>query len=223
MDVLTINFMAITRMFFMLLHVFAVVAAGMGIAFGDYAIFARHKTDANLLGRAGLAVSVALFVLWVTGLSVIWMDTGFVWAVLATKPKLLAKLTVVILLTMNGIALHKIVFKRLCEAQNEPLRAAKLPAVLGAISVVTWLYAAFLGLAKPVASLLGYVGFMGLYFFLLIIAIATALALVSPRLARRLTHTEHSNGLVKTPNFMDQNIEKKGGLICATMGTNALS
>jgi len=63
------------------------------------------------------------------------------------------------------------------------------------------LYAAFVGLAKPVAPLLGYVGFMGLYFVTLAIGIAVALLLMGPRLAHRLTRAQHSNGLVIAPDF----------------------
>jgi len=194
MDALAIDLVAIARMTLILLHVLAMAAAGAGIAFGDYAIFARHRIDAGLLHKAGRAVTVALGMLWLSGLAVIWMDTRFEWAVLAVKPKLLAKLTVVTLLSINGVALHGVAFKRLSEVHSEALRAAKLPAVLGAISVVSWLYAAFVGLAKPVAPLLGYVGFMGLYGVALAAGIAMALLLMGPRLAHRLMLVQNPGG-----------------------------
>lgn len=201
MEILAIDLAAIARMTLILVHILAVAAAGAGIAFGDYAIFSQHRIDTRLLYKAGQAVTAALLMLWMTGLVIIWMDTHFEWAVLVTKPKLLAKLTVVTMLSINGVALHCIVFKRLSTAQNDALVAAKLPSVLGAISVVTWLYAAFVGLAKPVAPLLGYVGFMGLYFVVLIIGVVAALILMRPRLAQRITLAEHASGMAVSPHL----------------------
>lgn len=187
MEVQAVEVTELVRMVLILVHVLTVAAAAVGIAFGDYAIFARPRIDADLLHKAGTAVAVTLLLLWLTGLAVIWIDTGFEWAVLMAKPKLLAKMTVVMLLTANGGALHQFVFKRLCSRQSASRLSARLPAILGAISVVTWLYAAFLGLAKPIAPLLGYSGFIGLYIAALVAGIAVALYLIEPRLAARLT------------------------------------
>lgn len=189
------------RLGLILLHVLAVVGAGAGIAFGDYAIFAGRRIDAPLLRRAGQAVTAALGILWLTGLAVIWIDTRFEPALLASNPKLLAKLTVVTLLSLNGVALHRFGFPRLCGTPKDPSRAAKLPALLGAISVVTWLNAAFLGLAKPAARLLGYSGLMGVYFGTLAIGIAVASLVMLPRLADRIALKQRPMRVVVTPNI----------------------
>lgn len=186
-----VEFNALVRMFVLFLHVLTMVAAGAAIAFGDYAIFAHRHIDIALLRKAGFVVSLALLGLWFTGLTLIWIDTQFEWVVLAAKPKLLAKLTVVTLLTLNGIALHLMAFERLCEPKYEVQSSAKIAALLGAISVVTWLYAAFLGLAKPASALLGYSGFMALYGICLAIAIAVAMLLIRPRLLERLMSNRH--------------------------------
>ena len=199
MEIQSVDLVSLARMALILLHVLAVAAAGASIAFGDYAIFARRQIDAALLYRSGQAVTAALIVLWMTGLAVIWMDTRFQLAALAANPKLLAKLTVATLLSLNGVALHRIGFKRLCGGQAVASRAATLPTVMGAISVVTWLNAAFLGLASPVAPLLGYAGFMGLYFGTLAIGIAVALVVMRPRLARRVALTQQPMELVIAP------------------------
>lgn len=173
------------RMLLILGHVLAVAAAAVGIAFGDYAIFARPRIEAALLHKAGTAVTAALLVLWCTGLAVIWIDTAFEWTVLVAKPKLLAKMTVVTLLTLNGLALHQVVFKRMDGRTVASPLSAHVAAALGGVSVVTWLYAAFLGLAKPFAPLLGYSGFMCLYFAALASGIAVALYLIEPLLSAR--------------------------------------
>lgn len=46
--------------------------------------------------------------------------------------------------------------------QADPQQAAVLGRSYGAISA-TRLYAAFVGIAKPVAAMLGYMGFMGMF------------------------------------------------------------
>lgn len=186
-----VEFDALVRMFVLFLHVLIMVAAGAAIAFGEYALFAHRHIDTALLRKAGFVVSLTLLGLWLTGLALIWIDTRFEWVVLAAKPKLLAKLTVVTLLTLNGIALHLIAFERLCEFKYEVQSSAKIAALLGAISVVTWLYAAFLGLAKPAAAMLGYSGLMALYGICIAIAITVAMLLVRPRLLDRLMSNRH--------------------------------
>ena len=186
-----VDFAALGHMFVLFVHVLTMVAAGAAIAFGDYAIFAHRNIDIALLRKAGFVVSLALVGLWLTGLTLIWIDTRFEWVVIAAKPKLLAKLTVVTLLTLNGIALHLVAFKRLSEPKYNVQHSAKLAALLGAISIVTWVYAAFLGLAKPVAPLLGYSGLMALYGICVAISITVAMRLVRPRLFDRIMTNRH--------------------------------
>lgn len=189
MTLVTIDWLAVMRMTLVFAHVLAMAAACAGIAFGDYAIFARERIDAALLRKSASAVTAALLALWVTGLTIIWLDIGFDLIALAAKPKLLAKLTIVTLLSLNGVALHYVGFTRLCVAQAQPLNAARVPAVLGAISVVTWLYAAFAGLAKPLALALGYSGFLTIYLLVICLAIIVALAFMRPHLAQRMARS----------------------------------
>lgn len=186
MDLQAADPLALLRMLLLFAHVLAVIAAGAAIAFGDYALFAHPRVDGVLLQRAGAAVSVALLALWLSGAAIIWLDTGFDPARLADSPKLLAKLSVVTLLTLNGIALHRVAFRRLARPGPLPAPALYLPAMLGAVSLVSWLFAAFIGLAGPATPLLGYAGFMGLYGLALALGIGTALWLIQPRLACRL-------------------------------------
>lgn len=178
---------AVLRMALILTHLLAFAVAAAGTAFGDFAIFARQRVDTELLHQATQAVAGALALLWLSGLAIIGLDTGFALDALAQRPKLLAKLTVVAVLTLNGAALHLHVFDRLSQPQANPLCAASLPSVLGAVSAASWLYAAFVGVAKAVTPLLGYGGFMALYGLTLAVAVAVALTVVRPRLASRLT------------------------------------
>lgn len=186
MDFQGIEIAAITRMSLILLHIIAVIIAGIGIAFGDYAILLKKHIDTRLLYSSTQIISIALFLLWLTGLAVIWVDTGFDFSLLTSSPKLLAKLTVVSILSANGIALHLLVFKKLRCKEINTRRTAALLTTLGAISLVSWLYAIFVGLAKPVAPLLGYSGFVGLYGTAIMLGVAMALILVKRKVALKL-------------------------------------
>lgn len=178
---------AILRMLLVFGHLLALLVAGAGIAFGDYAIFARPRIDADLLHAASRLVSGALLGLWATGLAIIGLDTGFALVGVTEQPKLLAKLTVVVVLSVNGLALHRFAFRRLVDANGADARILWLAPVMGAISIVTWLYAMFVGLARPAAPYLGYDGFVRLYVVILLTGIVAALLLVRPRLRARLS------------------------------------
>lgn len=129
---------------------------------------------------------MTLIALWVTGLSVIWLDTGFDIDLLLTKPKLLAEITVVSLLTLNGIGLHWLALPALGKKHTDTQHAALMPSLLGAISGATWLFAAFVGVGKAVTPMLGYSGFMVLYGLSVVAAVAVSLAVVRPQLAKRM-------------------------------------
>lgn len=177
---------AVARMSLIVVHLFAFCAAGAAVAFCDFAIFARRRLNRALLTRALGVVGVTLVLLWLSGLSIIWLDTSFSFELLLAQPKLQAKLTVVSLLTLNGFALHGIVFRRLMRPDGETARTGLLPTVLGAVSAATWLFAAFLGVCKPLVPALGYPGLMLLYAAALSLALLVALGIVRPRLIANL-------------------------------------
>ncbi len=167
-------------------HLLAFASAAAAIAFGDFALFARRRIDAALLARAARVVAWSLAALWATGLALTWIDTGFAPAALASRPKLLAKLSVVTLLTLNGVALHRFAFPRLTGRRIADRAELRAIVLLGGMSAATWLFAAFLGVARPLAGVLGYGGFMVMYGLVLGVGCAAALRVVRPRLARRL-------------------------------------
>ena len=181
---------AVARMGLILCHLLAFALAAVGIALGDLALFRKRRVDGEMLGHAQQVVKWALYALWATGLAVIWLDTRFDLAVLASKPKLLAKLTVAVALSANGWLLHRVVFQRFTAAQDDPARAATLPAVAGAISAASWVFAAFIGVGKAVAPLLGFGGFIGLYLAVVSLAIGVSLAIIRPILAARMLRPE---------------------------------
>ena len=117
----------------------------------DMAI-ARASFTRGWLSRMATTISRLLIALWLTGLAIIWIDTGFEWAALTDKPKLVLKLLCVCVLTVNGLFLHYLSFPVL--TQNGPLSVANsmLLSVTGALSTCHWMAAAFVGIAKPLGQ-----------------------------------------------------------------------
>ncbi len=94
----------------------------------------------------------ALVVLWVTGLALVivgYLDNPQQYLM---NPKLWAKFTVVSILTLNGLLLHYFSFPRVVSHTGllgrSPLEQS-LIAATGAISSTSWLFACFLGIARP--------------------------------------------------------------------------
>ena len=181
--------MELVRMFLVLGHLAALMAAAIAVAFGDFALLGRRQIQADLLHSASKAVAIALGALWLTGLSIIYVDTHFALAVMLAKPKLMAKLTVVVLLTLNGIFMHAKVLPALqrvyARAQGQVV--ARLATRVGAISAAGWVFGVFLGVAKPLAPILGYAGFMVLFAAVVAGALVVSSQVVLPELRRRLT------------------------------------
>lgn len=196
---------AVTRMLLVFAHMICLAAAGGFILLGDYAIFGqKNKINTQLLQKSAQYTLFVLLGLWFTGGSIIWLDTQFSPALLMSQGKLLAKLNVAIALSANGWLLHTIAFPSLSRTteQHNALRAATWPAILGAVSLSSWIYAAFLGEARPLSTYLGYQGFIGLYVAFVMVAIAVSFIAIRPRLAEQMSSNEANAGIVsrnKTP------------------------
>ncbi len=119
--------------------------------------FALLKGESPGHGSEGLAVTVtaALVILWLTGAVLIGVDAASsgLWKTLS-NPKLQAKLMLVTLLTLNGVVLHASILPMLQESgglldlgERDRLRAIWA----GAISGVSWMAAAFFGIARPLS------------------------------------------------------------------------
>ena len=108
--------------------------------------------DGDHLVSLQTTVGRCLLALWITGAVLIGMDISVKgWSVLA-NPKIQAKIAVVALLTLNGFALHGMVLPALRRVNcilhlNMSMR--QFAALTGAISGVSWLYAAALGVGRP--------------------------------------------------------------------------
>lgn len=175
----------LVRSLLIFLHLAAMIAAGISIAFGDYAILRHRPVNRDLMVKASRAVTWSLVALWLTGLSIISLDMSTVALTLAKAPKLQAKLTVVLILTANGFLLHRFTLTALGGRKRPSEQQVKLAAILGAVSATSWGYAMFLGVAKAWAPILGATGFLLLYALGLAFGIAVSLRWVRPMLMRQ--------------------------------------
>lgn len=172
----------LARSLLIFMHLAAMIAAGISIAFGDYAILRHRPVIRGLMVKASRAVTWSLVALWVTGLSVISLDMSTVALTLAHAPKLQAKLVVVSVLTLNGFLLHRYTLHALGGRRAPTEQQVRLAAILGAVSAASWGYAMFLGVAKAWAPILGVTGFLLLYTLGLAVGIAVSLRWVRPML-----------------------------------------
>ncbi|WP_322364824.1 hypothetical protein [Pseudomonas sp. Teo4] len=110
--------------------------------------------DSTHMARLQKSVTNALIFLWLTGAAVIGIDYLEKGMNYFSNPKLHAKIIIVLLLTFNGMLLHRYVLPALLKAGslldlNIGVRMFALFS--GALSGVSWLYAAMLGVGRPLA------------------------------------------------------------------------
>jgi hypothetical protein len=166
-------------------HLVAFAVALGAVLREDMELLARRRVDVRRLARAARTLTMALAVLWATGLALVGLDIGFDPSAVAAAPKLAAKLAVVAILTANGVALHALAFPML--TRRDPRLA--LPLLLGAVSTASWLYASFVGVSRLVAPRLSFADYMAMYALVLALAGAVALVVIGPLMRRAYAST----------------------------------
>lgn len=148
---LPLDWMSGLRLGLLFAHLLACVFALHDVLQADWRLLWGRLAREDL-AAVRLRVHRSLIALWLTGLAVVAIDLGGTPAMLAAKPKIAAKLVVVLALTLNGIVLNRQAFPLL--ASGVRLSRARLRWVMGcgALSSSSWLFAAFLGLARPLAQ-----------------------------------------------------------------------
>jgi hypothetical protein len=113
-----------------------------------------HLQDRDHMQSLQKSVSAALAILWLSGVAIIWVDINASGLSYLLNPKLQAKIAIVMLLTFNGRLLHGLVLPALQKAGSLlkldfSMRMFALFA--GALSGVSWFYAAMLGIGRPLS------------------------------------------------------------------------
>lgn len=172
------------RVMLLVLHQVAFALALSAVLRGDWMFLRSRRLHPVVLRAVASRVLVSLALLALTGAGVVWLDTGFAWHRMLASPKLMAKLSVVAVMLANGMLLHAWAFPRLFS--QRPAGAGTVAAICacGAVSTTSWLYATFLGVARPLAVPLGYSGFMALYAAALVLAVGAGHFLMRPRVIR---------------------------------------
>ena len=178
--------LAAARLTLLFIHVLAFACALGCVLREDVKLLSSEPFDPDSLHTAARTVRLALLMLWASGLALVALDTGGVVARLMQNPKLLAKLSVVCVLTINGVALHARVFPSLVRDRLRASQTASDAACLGAISAVSWLSATLLGISPPAAKWLSYQSIVICYLSALAIGIVFATVIVRPRILRKL-------------------------------------
>ncbi len=109
--------------------------------------------DAHMEGLQKTVV-FALVMLWITGIAIVGIDYAGKGAEYFLNPKLQAKIGIVVLLTFNGMLLHSAVLPALKKAGSLlklSFSLRMLALFSGALSGVSWFYAAMLGVGRPLA------------------------------------------------------------------------
>ncbi|MFC5473627.1 hypothetical protein [Paraherbaspirillum soli] len=115
---------------------------------------ALDHSDNTHLADLKKTVSLSLIALWITGIAIVWMDVSGKGLVYFLNPKMQAKITIVVLLTINGFLLHSTVMPALQKAGSLlklSFSQRTLALFTGAVSGVSWFYAAMLGVGRPLA------------------------------------------------------------------------
>lgn len=126
------------------------------------------------------SVIVALIVLWVTGIAIIGIDYQGKGMDYFMNPKLQAKVIIVSILTYNGVLLHRLVLPALQKAGsllNLDFSARMLALFCGSLSAVSWMYAAMLGVGRPLAWKYSLSELLMAYPVLIVLGFLTMLAL----------------------------------------------
>lgn len=100
-------------------------------------------------------VGIALAVLWATGTAIVTLDavTKGGWHYF-DNPKLQAKILIVVLLTLNGVVLHNLVLpwlEKVGSLLDLSFNRIALATFAGTVSGVSWMYAAMLGVGRPLS------------------------------------------------------------------------
>jgi hypothetical protein len=168
----------------LVLHVFGAVigAGGAFVSDGMFMTSIRDgrmsRTELRFLLLGSRYVWAGLFLLILSGIGMFALAPA---AYLASG-KFLAKMTIVAVLTINGILFHRLHIPVLRGALDEPLqssavfmRRAPFIFISGAVSMVSWASALVLGMLKGVPY--GYATILSVYAVALLVAICAALGM----------------------------------------------
>lgn len=182
-------------------HVLA-LALGLGSALlADWIVIRKlafgtvSQQAAGQLIDLSHAVSAGLVLIWITG-ALLVADNALAAPASIMNQKLWAKLAVVTVLTLNAVLLHRIVMPMVRRRVGQPLFEAAFDwrpmasTLLGAVSAVSWMCAAYLGIARELNGRENLLPILGSYLLALLLTWAFAMVLMYSMQHRRMI-SEH--------------------------------
>lgn len=163
-------------------HLLAFAFAFATVVREDITLLRARRIDAGQLRRTARQILILLIVLWASGISLLVLEGGLNLVAWFESPKIAAKITIVSLLSLNGVLLHYVAFPLLTTRRRSPRLAAFVCTVIGAASAAGWGYASFLGVARLIAPSMTYPLYLLLFLAVLALALVVALVLIRPRL-----------------------------------------
>jgi len=196
----------VIRCSFIYVHLIFFALAFYTLLACDYAMLVRRWSVDSLL-VVTKQMKLFLLGLWVTGVIVIVLDVGTDLSLLFGNNKLLFKLIVVTLLTINGMLIHNIGMPIMESPHKTTLQDARKLTFLSSMSTSHWFLAAFVGCFKPIKSM-EWGQILPLYFCLLAFVMLIAF-LVSPHTLEVINHRKAKTFLRRKGigNSADDNIE----------------
>lgn len=162
----------------------------------------RRRVSARTLMRTHRRMALLLLGLWASGLAIIAIDYWGDFARAAGNPKLLAKLTCVLALSANALVLRYYALPRLAAPRELSGVELRVLAAAGAVSSASWLMAAFIGLARPMAKW-DIASALGLYAGVLGVAVLVAWWVCPPLLQRRRARHAGTTALEEAAETLD--------------------
>lgn len=136
------------------------VAVGL-VAMSDYDLVRRlvlgdsATLDERHLASLQQVLRRALLLLWLTGSGLVALDVHTRGSEVLLNPALQSKFAIVAVLTLNAVVLHRTVLPMLRRAgalMRLAPSARTLAVFVGAVSGVSWAYAAMLGIGRPLEA-----------------------------------------------------------------------
>jgi len=170
-----------TKSLFTIIHLLGVAVGAGGAYMSDAMFFSSvkdekiSKTEIRFLKIGSMMVWFGLFLLVLSGLGLFFLDVeGYL-----DSAKFLAKATIVLIITLNGLFFHHYHMPFISRHENEHFPSSdefmrKHPLLLtsGAISFVSWTSAIILGVLSGIPY--PYLTIMGMYFSVLLVAVIFA-------------------------------------------------
>lgn len=154
-----VEFFAAHKRVFLTLHLMG-VAVGMGGAtitdmlfFGFLRDFTISKKESEVMHMLSNAIMAALGILWVSGAALFFSDpAGF-----GASPPFLVKMTILAVLSVNGVLMHKLIAPRMVDFSflRHPIHARHamhtmraFAFAMGAVSFTSWYSVFFIAMLK---------------------------------------------------------------------------